>query len=67
MVWYIASLEWCRWAGVKRIFYWDETEGSFLCVKVNEAGGDHYETQADMRLYTRTVGPQLIDRSFKLS
>lgn len=45
-----SSLEWCKWAGVKRIFHWDEDDGSFKCVKVNDPGSEPYETQADNRL-----------------
>jgi len=46
-------LEWCRWAGVKRVFHWDGKKGCFEVVKVNEACGqlDTYETHADLRLY----------------
>ncbi|KZS95504.1 hypothetical protein SISNIDRAFT_473603 [Sistotremastrum niveocremeum HHB9708] len=44
-------LEWCRWAGVKRIFHWNGDTGKFDVVKVNEAQGEMYETHADGRLY----------------
>ncbi|TFK90915.1 hypothetical protein K466DRAFT_516324 [Polyporus arcularius HHB13444] len=44
-------LEWCRWAGVKRIFHWDADEGRFLVVKVNDAQSAQYETHADIRLF----------------
>ncbi|RDX47700.1 hypothetical protein OH76DRAFT_1384976 [Lentinus brumalis] len=44
-------LEWCRWAGVKRIFHWDADEGRFLVVKVNDAQSGQYETHADIRLF----------------
>lgn len=42
-------IEWCRWAGVKRIFHWDPEVNAFLVVKVNgtEAG---YETLADLKM-----------------
>jgi len=45
-------LEWCRWAGVKRIFHWNGEESKFDVVKVNSAQGDNmYETHADFRLF----------------
>jgi len=44
-------LEWCRWAGVKRIFHWNGEEGKFDMVKVNTAERDQYETHADIRLF----------------
>ncbi|KAI9452302.1 hypothetical protein BJY52DRAFT_943110 [Lactarius psammicola] len=44
-------LEWCRWAGVKRIFHWNGEDGKFDMVKVNTAERDQYETHADIRLY----------------
>ncbi|KAH9943891.1 hypothetical protein B0H21DRAFT_823431 [Amylocystis lapponica] len=44
-------LEWCKWAGVKRIFHWDVEEGKFEMVKVNGAQGGMYETHADIRLF----------------
>jgi hypothetical protein len=40
----ITSIAWCRWAGVRRVFHWDDATNSFLCVKVN---GDSRENQAD--------------------
>lgn len=43
-------LEWCRWAGVKRVFHWDDQEGRFEMVKVNSMERENYETKADMRL-----------------
>ena len=43
-------LEWCRWAGVKRVFHWNGDEARFECVKVNESHQEPYETRADMRL-----------------
>ena len=30
-------VEWCRWAGVKRIFHWNGEDGKFDMVKVNTA------------------------------
>ncbi|KAI0262702.1 hypothetical protein BC834DRAFT_939411 [Gloeopeniophorella convolvens] len=44
-------VEWCRWAGVKRIFHWNGDDGKFDMVKVNTAERDQYETHADIRLY----------------
>ncbi|KAH9886716.1 hypothetical protein C8Q73DRAFT_739974 [Cubamyces lactineus] len=44
-------LEWCRWAGVKRIFHWNADEGKFDVVKVNSAESGQYETHADIRLF----------------
>ncbi|TFK99960.1 hypothetical protein BDV98DRAFT_129459 [Pterulicium gracile] len=42
------SLEWCRWAGIKHVFYWDPVAGEFACVKASTidmgGGGDGYTT-----------------------
>jgi hypothetical protein len=48
-------LHWCYWAGIKRIFHWDEASGKWEVVKVNSPGTDQYETAADIRLYARAV------------
>jgi hypothetical protein len=48
-------VEWCRWAGVKRIFHWNGEEGRFDVVKVNTAERDQYETHADIRLFAGMV------------
>ncbi|KAI0772341.1 hypothetical protein BD413DRAFT_623058 [Trametes elegans] len=48
-------LEWCRWAGVKRIFHWNADEGKFDVVKVNSAERGQYETHADIRLFAGLV------------
>ena len=48
-------LEWCRWAGVKRVFHWDSDAGGFDVVKVSEDGRENYETRADMRLFSGMV------------
>ena len=48
-------VEWCRWAGVKRIFHWNGEDGKFDMVKVNTAEKDQYETHADIRLYAGMV------------
>jgi hypothetical protein len=43
-------VEWCRWAGVKRIFHWNGDEMRWDVVKVKSARKDQYETHADIRL-----------------
>ena len=48
-------LEWCRWAGVKRIFHWNDRTGKFDAVKVNSADPNQYETHADIRLFAGMV------------
>ena len=48
-------LEWCRWAGVKRVFHWDAEAGKFEVVKVNSARDGQYETHADIRLFAMLV------------
>lgn len=48
-------LEWCRWAGVKRVFHWNADVGSFEVVKVNDAQSGQYETHADIRLFAGMV------------
>ena len=48
-------LEWCRWAGVKRIFHWNEESNAFDVVKVNSAPVGMYETHADARLFAGMV------------
>ncbi|KAI1783210.1 hypothetical protein LXA43DRAFT_956515 [Ganoderma leucocontextum] len=48
-------LEWCRWAGVKRIFHWNADENRFEVVKVNSAQSGQYETHADIRLFAGLV------------
>ncbi|KLO17760.1 hypothetical protein SCHPADRAFT_886753 [Schizopora paradoxa] len=44
-------LEWCRWAGVKRIFHWNEETNQFDKVMVNSADLGQYETAADFRFF----------------
>jgi hypothetical protein len=56
-------LEWCRWAGVKRIFHWNGEEGKFDMVKVNTAERDQYETHADIRLFSGMVRCRLFPSS----
>jgi hypothetical protein len=53
-------VEWCRWAGVKRIFHWNGEEGKFDMVKVNTAERDQYETHADIRLFAGMVSKMSI-------
>lgn len=48
-------LEWCKWAGIKRIFHWNEEERRFEVVKVNSASPEQYETHADGRLFAGLV------------
>lgn len=48
-------LHWCYWAGIKRIFHWDEVAGRWEVVKVNSPGRDQYETTADARLHAGMV------------
>ncbi|KAF7321134.1 CMP/dCMP-type deaminase domain-containing protein [Mycena chlorophos] len=45
-------IEWCAWAGIKRIFHWSVLEQRFICLKVAEAAATHdcYETVMDSRL-----------------
>lgn len=57
-------LEWCRWAGVKRIFHWNGDEARFDVVKVNNAqGAGMYETHADVRLFAGLVRSSLLSRT----
>ncbi|KAG7443219.1 uncharacterized protein BT62DRAFT_953671 [Guyanagaster necrorhizus] len=44
-------IDWCDWAGIKRIFHWSESDGTFCCLKVADAKSTPYETQADVRLF----------------
>ncbi|KAI0651113.1 hypothetical protein C8Q79DRAFT_1107399 [Trametes meyenii] len=53
-------LEWCRWAGVKRIFHWNAEDGKFDVVKVNSAESGQYETHADIRLFAGLGTLQLL-------
>lgn len=48
-------LHWCHWAGIKRIFHWNNTASRWEVVKVNSPGTDQYETTTDTRLYARKV------------
>lgn len=48
-------LEWCRWAGVKRILYWNGEENRFNVIKVNSADRDSYEVHSDVRLFAGSV------------
>lgn len=48
-------LEWCRWAGVKRVFHWNGADNRFEVVKVNGSERENYETRADTRLFAGLV------------
>ncbi|PSR73030.1 hypothetical protein PHLCEN_2v11134 [Hermanssonia centrifuga] len=48
-------IEWCRWAGIKRVFHWNGQEGKFEVVKVNDADCEPYETPADTRRFAGQV------------
>lgn len=48
-------LEWCRWAGVKRVFHWNGEDNCWEVVKVNSAERENYETKADGRLFANLV------------
>ncbi|KAG9000208.1 hypothetical protein FRB94_005604 [Tulasnella sp. JGI-2019a] len=40
-------VEWCRWAGVKRIFHWDADKVRWQVVKVNDSDIKLYQTRSD--------------------
>ncbi|KAF8192822.1 hypothetical protein K438DRAFT_1919299 [Mycena galopus ATCC 62051] len=43
-------VDWCAWAGIRRIFHWSMEEGQFICLKVRDASqAECYETMADVR------------------
>jgi len=43
-------VDWCAWAGIRRIFHWSTEEGRFICLKVGDAWQEGcYETIADVR------------------
>jgi len=44
-------LQWCHWAGIKRVFHWDPISCHWERVTVNMPGSDHYSTTADFRLW----------------
>ncbi|KAJ7153466.1 hypothetical protein C8R43DRAFT_885683 [Mycena crocata] len=49
-------VEWCAWAGIRRIFHWSVAEGRFVCLKVGGASeGDVYQTVADFRYLAGTL------------
>ncbi|KAH8809633.1 hypothetical protein DL96DRAFT_1821880 [Flagelloscypha sp. PMI_526] len=52
----IRCVEWCRWAGIRRIYHWDPSLGGFMVVKVNDRDAG-YETVADARMYGGTFVP----------
>ncbi|KAJ7852959.1 hypothetical protein B0H13DRAFT_2083390 [Mycena leptocephala] len=44
-------VDWCAWAGIRRIFHWSVVEGRFICIKVRDASrAECYETIVDLRL-----------------
>lgn len=56
----IDSVYWCRWAGIRRIYHWDQSSSAFLCVKVNDYGTEGYETRADD---LRRVSPSRVSKT----
>lgn len=54
----VISVDWCRWAGIRRVFYWDAVENAFKCVKTNDLLEIHYQTQAERRLSEREASLQ---------
>ncbi|KAJ6492895.1 hypothetical protein C8R47DRAFT_1012990 [Mycena vitilis] len=43
-------VDWCAWAGIRRIFHWSMVEGRFICLKVGDASkAECYETITDVR------------------
>jgi len=48
-------IEWCKWAGIKRVFHWEGRTGSFEVVKVNDEDTEVYVTCADAKLRAGTV------------
>ncbi|KAH8802295.1 hypothetical protein DL96DRAFT_1475581 [Flagelloscypha sp. PMI_526] len=49
----VRCVEWCRWAGIRRIYHWDPSLGGFMVVKVSDRDAG-YETVADARMYGGT-------------
>jgi tRNA(Arg) A34 adenosine deaminase TadA len=51
---------WCEWAGVKRIFYWDEAKDCFEVMRI--AGGQCkevvYRTRSDMKKQAKNISPE---------
>ncbi|KAJ7730240.1 hypothetical protein DFH07DRAFT_969236 [Mycena maculata] len=46
-------VEWCAWAGIRRIFHWSTVEGRFVCLKVGGALKEEcYQTITDCRYFT---------------
>ncbi|KAG8991388.1 hypothetical protein FRB94_012541 [Tulasnella sp. JGI-2019a] len=46
-------VEWCRWAGVKRVFHWSPTSAGWDVLKVN-GPNDAYLTHADKKITKKT-------------
>lgn len=41
-------IQWSKWAGVKRIYHWNEENGRFEAIKLNDPDvGNAYETTSD--------------------
>jgi hypothetical protein len=60
-------LQWCRWAGIRRIFHWSPSTGSFEAVKVAEAEKMNlYMTEADRRLAAGLVTTFCHSRNYTL-
>lgn len=53
-------VEWCRWAGVKRIFHWDAEVGKWGVVKVNDTERKMYQTRSDFKIVSRRSGSGLV-------
>ncbi|KAF8326042.1 uncharacterized protein EI90DRAFT_3071277 [Cantharellus anzutake] len=56
-------IEWCRWAGIKRVFHWDGKSSMFEVAKVSDESGI-YVTPADIKLRNGTISPLLLLRTF---
>ncbi|KAJ7735889.1 hypothetical protein B0H16DRAFT_1731014 [Mycena metata] len=49
-------VDWCWWAGIKRIFHWSAVEGRFICLKVGDVcKAECYETATELRLLNGRV------------
>jgi hypothetical protein len=54
-------LQWCRWAGIRRVFHWSGEHGQFERVRVSDAEERRYMTNADERLSAGLVrAPSLL-------
>ncbi len=60
-----SSIQWCKWAGIRRVFYWDEDEKRFSCLKVGATQSqDCYETMTDVRLVSLYSSQSRCQHSF---